>query len=33
MSIYATLWTLKFPARGDDHTGCDWVKIAAQSVP
>jgi hypothetical protein len=27
MSIYATLWRLKFPRYGDDHTGCDWVEV------
>ena len=33
MSIYATLWRLKFPRYGDDHTGCDWVDVVAQGVP
>jgi hypothetical protein len=33
MSIYATLWRLKFPRYGDDHTGCDWVEVIAQGVP
>lgn len=33
MSIYATLWRLKFPSRGDDYTGCAWVEIMAQGVP
>ena len=33
MSIYATLWTLKFPRYGDDHTGCDWIAVMAQGVP
>ncbi len=33
MSIYATLWNLKFPRFGDYHTGCDWVEIMAQGVP
>ena len=33
MSIYATLWQLKFPRYGDDHTGCDWITVAAQGVP
>jgi hypothetical protein len=33
MSIYATLWRLKFPRYGDDHTGCDWVDVIAQGVP
>jgi hypothetical protein len=33
MSIYATLWRLKFPQYGEDHTGCDWVEVVAQGVP
>ena len=33
MSIYATLWRLKFPSDGDDHTGCGWVEVIAQGVP
>ena len=33
MSIYATLWRLRFPRYGDDHTGCDWVEVVAQGVP
>jgi len=33
MSIYATLWVLRFPAKGDYHSRCDWVDILAQSVP
>ncbi|MEW6752558.1 MAG: hypothetical protein AB1505_16470 [Candidatus Latescibacterota bacterium] len=33
MSIYATLWTLQFPATGDDYIGCDWVEVIAQGVP
>ncbi|MDH5668842.1 MAG: hypothetical protein OEY86_12595 [Nitrospira sp.] len=33
MSIYATLWRLKFPKYGDIHTGCDWVEVTAQGVP
>jgi hypothetical protein len=33
MSIYATLWQLKFPRYGDDHTGCDWIAVMAQGVP
>lgn len=33
MSIYATLWRLKFPNAGDDHTGCAWVGVIAQGVP
>ena len=33
MSIYATLWTLKFPSEGDDYPGCEWVSVTAQGVP
>lgn len=33
MSIYATLWTLKFPKDGDDYPGCEWVAVIAQGVP
>lgn len=33
MSIYATLWCLKFPRYGDVHIGCDWIKVTAQGVP
>lgn len=33
MSIYATLWCLKFPRYGDDHTGCEWIEVIAQGVP
>ncbi len=33
MSIYATLWRLKFPRYGDDHTSCDWIAVIAQGVP
>ena len=33
MSIYATLWKLKFPRHGEHHTGCDWVEVTAQGVP
>ena len=33
MSIYATLWILKFPALGDACYGCDWVSVIAQGVP
>ena len=33
MSIYATLWTLKFPAQGDDYPGCEWITVIAQGVP
>jgi len=33
MSIYATLWQLKFPRDGDDYLGCEWVTVIAQGVP
>jgi hypothetical protein len=33
MSIYATLWQLRFPRAGDVYTGCDWVDVLAQGVP
>jgi hypothetical protein len=33
VSIYATLWALKFPRDGDAHPGCDWVKVIVQGVP
>jgi hypothetical protein len=33
MSIYATLWKLKFPQDGDDYSGCDWIEVTAQGVP
>lgn len=33
MSIYATLWTLKFPKDGDDYFGCEWIEVIAQGVP
>jgi hypothetical protein len=33
MSIYATLWSLKFPRDGDDYIGCEWVEVWAQGVP
>jgi hypothetical protein len=33
MSIYATLWQLKFPRDGDDYPGCEWVTVIAQGVP
>lgn len=33
MSIYATLWTLKFPAHGDDYVGCEWIGVTAKGVP
>jgi hypothetical protein len=33
MSIYATLWILKFPAHGDAYSGCEWQTVMAQGVP
>jgi len=33
MSIYATLWTLKFPKEGDETVGCEWIEVRAQAVP
>ena len=33
MSIYATLWILKFPECGDYHTSCEWIEVIAQGVP
>ena len=31
--IYATLWRLKIPRHGDDHSSCDWITALAQGVP
>lgn len=33
MSIYATLWKLKFPKEGDEHLDCEWIEVTAQAVP
>jgi len=33
MSIYATLWSLKFPRDGGDYPGCDWIGVIARAVP
>ena len=33
MSIYATLWALRFPRLGEYHIDCDWVTVLAQAVP
>jgi len=33
MSIYATLWVLKFPIEGDYSADCDWIEVVAQGVP
>jgi hypothetical protein len=32
MSIYATLWTLHFPAEGDEYSGCEWETVMGQGV-
>ncbi len=33
MSIYATLWQLRFPRDGDDYPECEWITVVAQGVP
>ncbi len=33
MSIYSTLWRLRFPRDGDAYAGCEWVELFAQGVP
>ena len=33
MSIYATLWHLRFPRHGDASVGREWVDVLAQGVP
>jgi len=33
VSIYATLWKLKFPREGDHYIGCGWIVVTAQGVP
>jgi hypothetical protein len=33
VSIYATLWKLKFPKEGDYTSNCEWIEITAQGVP
>jgi hypothetical protein len=33
MSIYATLWWLKFPRYGAEYIGCEWFRVSAQAVP
>lgn len=32
MSIYNTLWILRFPRFGDFHAGCEWVEVMGQGV-
>jgi hypothetical protein len=33
VSIYATLWVLKFPRYGDYFPCCDWIDVFAEGVP
>lgn len=33
MSIYASLWRLKFPVHGVYRPACDWIEVRAQAVP
>lgn len=33
MSIYATLWCLKFPCDSTRHEDCEWIEVIAQGVP
>lgn len=33
MSIYATLWSRKFPRHGDETLDCEWLEVTAQGVP
>src|SRR5882672_10788259 len=33
MSIYATLWTLKFPKHGESFKDSEWIEVTAQGVP
>lgn len=33
MSIYATVWALRFPHLGEFHSTCEWVTVLAQAVP
>ena len=33
MSIYATLWSLRFPRTGQYFAGCDWIEVHGQAVP
>jgi len=30
MSIYATLWTLKFPHQRVGYPDCDWIRVSTQ---
>ena len=31
MSIYTTLWSLKFPRYGDSYVGCEWLEVTAKA--
>jgi len=33
LSIYSTLWALKFSRLGDAYSGCGWVRLLAQGIP
>ena len=33
LSIYATLWILRFPEFGEHHYECKWTEVTAQGVP
>jgi hypothetical protein len=33
LSIYATLWILKFPEFGQHYYRCKWTEVTAQGVP
>jgi len=33
MSMYTTLWQLRFPRAGDAYEGCEWIDVFAQGVP
>lgn len=33
MSIYATVWALRFPHLGEFHSTCEWVTVLGQAVP
>lgn len=33
MSIYATLWALRFPKYGQYYVDSDWITVVAQGVP
>lgn len=33
LSIYATLWSLKFPRYGDTPLDCEWEEVIGQGVP